>query len=195
VCPECAEKLRIELTTLTPARIARGGAAAAGLALVACAAVGGLAIALGSENGTNPWVVGIGSIVSVRTIGRVARRMALAGGLPLQVLAAFFGLVMVLEVQAPFEFMGGRSEYGELAAALLAPIAAPIDFVLNMRRPENIPYLAFLAWAFYDLWRACAPIALSTKGPFPVQVGAPAAPPPSEAPDAKAAGLDFERPA
>jgi hypothetical protein len=156
--------------------------------------VGGLAAALGSENEATGWVLGIGSIVAVRIVGRAARRMAVAGGLALQILAAFFAIVMVLEVHAPLEFVGGKEEVGVVAALLLAPIAAPIDFV--MAAPRNVIFIALILWALYDLWRACAPIPLTTKGPFPVQVGAaPAVPPPSEAPDAKAAGLDFERPA
>lgn len=201
-CPPCAEAVRLELTTLTTERFVKGVAAGLVTALVVCVGANAILAAIGEKSGAGI-VQGLAAVFMGTVVGRAARKQSQAGGLALQLATVFIAVVAVLEMNAGLIYANGVA-HGEshVVALLKGVVGSPIIYVLMifMEFSKHGLWLLFwLFWAIYDPWRATAPLQLRLDGPFPV-VATNAPPPPANGPgpagpnDARAAGLDFERP-
>ncbi len=202
LCPACTEQVRLELTTLGLDRLLRGAAYALVCASVICVGTNVLLAHLGEKHSASHWIQFLAAVFMGSAVGRAARQGAVSGGLPLQLATIAITLAAVLEMYAGLIYADFVAERGPARALLFSVLLSPVATVLSVFAGRFMVLFWFF-WAIYDPWRATAPIELRIGGPFPVKVPETAPPPPppasrggiGEGPsEAKAAGLDFERP-
>jgi hypothetical protein len=208
-CEACTRQVQIQLLDLTFDKVARGGAFGCGAALAVAVATG-TAFALSKDAQVLGWIGSIGCLFAGAIVARAVRSGARGAGGP-----ALQGIAIVLSLAAVF-FSPAIASVREAAAVqgdipivvrvLLAIVLSPILFFAA----GGIFALACTCFAIYDSYRRTARPKLDVKGPFTEDAppaaraaDAPAAPPdaapavpaPPPVADARAAGLDFERPA
>jgi hypothetical protein len=192
-CERCANGITQELSNLSFGKVARGAVYGAAVAL-AITVVAGVALAFGREITPLRWIGSLACLFAGSIVGRAASQGARgSGGTPLRLVAIGLALLAISytpAIEALF-FPVPASEGPEPGFPMRAIVAllAPAVFYLDR---EPIALIAS-GYAVYDCWRRTGPPLLDVKGPFSVDGTAPAAAPPPVT-DAKAAGLDFERP-
>jgi hypothetical protein len=200
-CEACVGRIRSQLLDVTVEKVARGGAFGCGAALAV--AVGtGFAFAFSKEVQPLGWIGSIGCLFAGAIVSRAVRSGARgAGGPALQAVAIALSLLAVFfspAIVSVRELLHAQSEVPLPLAVVVAVVLSPILFFAA----GGIYALACTGFAIYDSYRRTARPSLDVKGPFAVTaeqgapappIDAPAAPPPTT--DARAAGLDFERPA
>lgn len=183
-----------------------------GLGFLAALGTGGVAAAIltaaiaSSDKQTMLWWVwGISMIMIGRGVGAATRKGAGGhGGLLLQVAAVAWTLLAIVYSFAPavlHPYLKEHPDTGALGIAILLGVGTPVRFV---EATLATPWIGlWLVFGALNAARATGASAATVRGPFsaisnaPAPPGAvgtprPVAPPP--APNARAAGLDFERP-
>jgi len=200
LCPSCAVAVKKELTELTTEKLLKGAAAGLGACIAVALAANLVLAAAGRKNEGASWIQAIAAIFLGMVVGRTARRVARVGGPWLQAVTVAIAVLGVFEMFAGYEVVDAISGPESMPLALAIPLSlilSPVEFVLRIFS-EDWVLLMWLGFAVYDPWRTTRAAVIEIRGPFPVQVSEPppgmAPPPPGETGDAKAAGLDFERP-
>jgi hypothetical protein len=202
LCERCAVTMRAQILTVTTEKLLRGAAYGAGAALLMSMACG-LAGYLEATNKDLSWLgyaYSLGSIFTGAVVGRaVSRGAGMCGGRGLQAIAIALSVLALLF--APFPVVAHvvheqRPDLNAFAVFFVALIGAPLGYV-GIIMSDAFP-IAWLGFSVYDSWRRNKKPVLEVRGPFPVEQAAPApAPAPAQAPppgEARAAGMDFERP-
>lgn len=193
-CEPCLRGLQSQMGDVTAGKIARGGAFGCGAALALSIATG-IAFAVSVDVKPVGYLGGIGCLFAGSIVAGAVRKGARgAGGPALQAVAIIASLLAIFFSPAVVSVRESFQAKVDLPVPLKVIGAILISPILFFAA-GGIFALACTGFAVYDSWRRTKRMNLDVKGPFTEDPNAPSAPaPPPPAADARAAGLDFERP-
>ncbi|MBI3725483.1 hypothetical protein HY251_16255, partial [bacterium] len=222
-CERCAYRVRDSILAVTPEKVLKAIAFGLAAAVATSAAWGAIIQAVTVQSGSPPgWGYVIASLVMGAAIGTAVRKgSGNRGGLGFQVLAGALTLLAWIYAWAPAMYFSVLEKNPDAVPALVAGqiFVQTVPLVLTAIA-QHAPLMGLFAlFGVAGAWRRNVLAKLEIKGPFPVEPARVSAPPspaaalpgteavpapppaavvrpvlPPPAPEAKGAGIDFERP-